>query len=318
MGIDFTWQFDAPTGVFKNHAMSSELRKASIVETKFMQFCRPEPGYGKNKGESITITRVSNLAVPTSSKILEQQRIPEDSLTITTKGITVSEFGRAVPYTSLAEDLGSYTMENVVQRALKDQMMVSLDATAAAAFTGSNAKIVAYPAGVSSLTFTTNGAAGGQGIANLNLYMVEQIRDYLFSTLNVPPYEGDDYIALVSTKAKRGVISDPAWQQWHTYTDNEAKFNGEIGRIEGIRFVEINNSLALSNSKGLNGVQGEAVFFGADAVVSAVALDPELRAKVPTDFGRSKSVAWYGILNFDVVWDTANKGEAKIVHFSST
>lgn len=318
MGIDFTWTFDTPTGVFKNHAMSSELRKASIVETKFMQFCRPEPGYGKNKGESITISRVSNLTIPTNGRILEQQRIPEDQLTITTKGITVAEWGRSVPYTSLSEDLGSYNMENVVQRALKDQMMVTLDNGAAAAFTGSSVQIVAYPAGVSSLTFTTNGSPGGQGIANLNMYMIEQIRDYLFTTLNAPPYEGDDYIALVSTKAKRGVISDPAWQQWHTYTDNEAKFNGEIGRVEGCRFIEINNTGALSGSKGLNGVQGEAVFFGADAVVSAVALDPELRAKVPTDFGRSKSVAWYGILEFGVVWDTANQGQAKIVHFSST
>lgn len=317
-GIDQTWAFDAPTGVYKNHAMSSELRKAAIAETKFMQFVRPEPGYGKNKGESVTITRVSNLSLPTNGRIQEQQRIPEDVLTITTVGITVSEWGRSVPYTSLSEDLGSFNMENIVQRALKDQMMLVLDNAAAGSFKSTSAKIKAYPAGISSLTFTTNGAAGGQGVANLNVYMVEQIRDYLFSTLNAPPYEGDDYIALVSTKAKRGVISDPAWQQWHTYTDPEAKYNGEIGRIEGCRFIEINNANALSGSKGAAGIQGEAVFFGADAVAMAIALDPELRAKVPEDFGRSKSVAWYGILEFGVVWDTANAGEAKIVHFTST
>lgn len=318
MAVEQTWAFDAPTGVYKNHAMSSELRKASIAETKFMQFVRPEAGYGKNKGESITISRVSNLTVPTNARIQEQQRIPEDSLSISTTSVTVAEWGRSVPYTSLSEDLGSFNMENIVQRALKDQMMLALDAGAASQFTGTSAKIVAYPAGVSTTTFTTNGTAGGSGLSNLNVYHVEQIRDYMFSTLFVPPYEGDDYIGLVSTKAKRGVISDPAWQQWHTYTDNEAKFNGEIGRLEGIRFIEINNTNALSGSKGSGSVQGEAVFFGADAVVSAVALDPELRAKVPEDFGRSKSVAWYGILEFGVVWNTANAGEAKIVHFSST
>lgn len=317
-GIEQTWTYDAPTGVYKNHAMSSELRKAAIAETKFMQFVRPEPGYGKNKGESITISRVSNLSVPTSGKILEAQRIPEDALTITTVAVTVSEWGRSVPYTNLSEDLGSFNMENIVQRALKDQMMLVLDSAAATAFKSTSAKIKAYPAGVASLTFTTNGVAGGTGLSNLNVYHVEQIRDYLFSTLNAPPFEGDDYIGLVSTKAKRGIISDPAWQQWHTYTDNEAKFNGEIGRMEGIRFIEVNNTSALSGSKGSGGVQGEAMFFGADAVVSAIALDPELRAKVPEDFGRSKSVAWYGILEFGVVWDTANAGEARIVHFTST
>ena len=246
MAVEQTWSFDAPTGVYKNHAMSSELRKAAIAETKFMQFVRPEPGYGKNKGESITISRVSNLAVPTNGRIQETQRIPEDALSITTVGITVSEWGRSVPYTSLSEDLGSFNMENIVQRALKDQMMLTLDNGSATAFKSTSAKIKAYPGSVSSITFGTSGTFGGTGAANLTVYHVEQIRDYLFSTLNCPPYEGDDYIGLVSTKAKRGVVSDPAWQQWHTYTDPQSKYNGEIGRIEGIRFIEINNTTALS------------------------------------------------------------------------
>jgi N4-gp56 family major capsid protein len=317
MSIDQTWLYDAPTGVYKNHAMSSEIRKAAIVETKFMQFCRPEPGYGKHKGESITITRVSNLPIPSSGVIQEAQRIPEDQLTLSTVGITVLEWGRSVPYTSLSEDLGSFSMENIVQRALKDQMMVTLDNAAAAAYKSSSVQIRAYASGVSSTTFTTNGAFGGTAVANLNVYQIEQIRDYMFSTLNIPPYEGDDYIALCSTHAKRGVMSDPAWQQWHTYTDNEAKFNGEIGRLEGVRFIEINNTGALSALAGSSTVAGQAIFFGADSVVTAVALDPELRAKQPEDFGRSKSVAWYGILQFGVVWNTANAGEAKIVYFGS-
>jgi len=50
----------------------------------------------------------------------------------------------------------------------------------------------------------------------------------------------------------------------------------------------------------------------------AVAEDPELRAKIPGDFGRSRAVAWYGILDFGLVWSTSNPGQARIVHFSST
>jgi hypothetical protein len=48
-----------------------------------------------------------------------------------------------------------------------------------------------------------------------------------------------------------------------------------------------------------------------------VVIDPELRAAIPGDFGRQKAVAWYGILDFGVIWDTANPGEAKIVHVTS-
>ena len=50
-----TWTFDAPTGVYKNHAMSENLRNAAIAEHKFMQFVATEAGYGRKKGESITI-----------------------------------------------------------------------------------------------------------------------------------------------------------------------------------------------------------------------------------------------------------------------
>lgn len=314
----FTWSFDAPSGVYKSHEMSSQLRKAAIAETRFMQFVKPEPGYGKKKGDTITITRLSQIAVPSSGKISEGIRIPEDTIQLTTVAITVSEWGRAVPYTSLHDDLSMFNLENMVQKSLKDQLSLVMDAAAAGAFKSSSAKIKATPDGIASIQFGTNGAAPTQALANLNVFHIEEIRDYMKTTLRVPAYEGGDYMCLASTKALRGIKRDPAWEKWHQYTDPQAKYNGEIGRIEGVRFIEINNTAALSGSLGLGGVMGEAVFFGDDAVAMAVAQDPELRAGMPQDFGRQKAVAWYGILDFGVVWDTANAGEAKIVHLSST
>jgi len=314
--MGFQWTFDAPTGVFKNHDMSARLRVAAIAETKFMQFVRPEPGYGKKMGESITITRLSNITEPTDGRLSENQRIPEDELVLSTIAVTVSEWGRSVPYTSLSEDLGSFDMENMIQRKLRDQMALVLDKAAAAAF--KLAQVKAIPDGVASIVFDTDGTPSTSATVNMNVYHVEQIRDYMFSTLLVPPMEGDDYIGLVSTKAKRGIISDPAWETWHKYTDPASKFNSEIGRLENIRFIEINNANALSGALGAGGVLGEAVIFGEDAVTMAVAEDPELRAEIPKDFGRLRSVAWYGILEFGIIWDTANAGEAKIVHVTSS
>lgn len=312
----FTWTYDAPTGVYKNHAMSEQLRFAAIVETKFMQFVTPEAGYGKKRGESVTITRISRLAIPTSGVLQENINIPEDVLSMTTVSITVVEWGRSVPYTSLSQDLAEFNMENIVQRALKDQMKVVLDNAAASAF--KTGQIKATMTGVSSVNFDTNGTVSQTALANLNMYGVEQIRDYMYTTLNVPPFEGDDYICLVSTKAKRGVMNDPAWEPWHRYTDPEAKYNSEIGRMENIRFIEINNTGALSANPGASQtVQGEAVFFGADAVAMAIAEDPELRARIPQDYGRSRGVAWYGILQFGLVWTTSNAGEARVVHLTS-
>jgi N4-gp56 family major capsid protein len=210
-----------------------------------------------------------------------------------------------------------FNTENIVQRTLKDQMKLVMDGAASAAFRSSSAKIKATPLTAGSIQFGTAGVAPATALANLNVYHVEEIRDYMFGTLRIPAYEGDDYIAIVSTRAKRGVISDPSWETWHKYTDPTAKYNGEIGRIENIRFIETNNFSAISNLVGSSTALGEAVFFGADAVAMAVVQDPELRAMIPGDYGRQKGVAWYGIAEWGVIWDTANAGEARIVHVTS-
>lgn len=314
--MSFQWAFDMPTGTLKNHDLSNQLRVAAIAETKFMQFVRPEAGYGKKMGESITITRVSNISEPTNGRLTENERIPEDNVVLTTVAITVSEWGRSVPYTSLSQDLGKFDVENIIQKQLKNQMSLVMDKAAADAF--QTAQVKAIPDGISSLTFDTDGTASTAATVNLNMYHVEQIRDYMFATLYVPPLEGDDYVCLIATNGKRGLLSDPKWEQWQKYTDPSSKFNSEIGRIENIRFVEVNNANALSGSLGTGSVLGEALFFGDDAVAMAVAEDPELRASIPGDFGRSKAVAWYGILEFGLVWDTATAGEARVVHVTSS
>lgn len=315
--MSHSWTSDGVSGVYKNHKLSSKIRMAAIAEAKLMQFVTPEEGYGRNNGESVTITRVSNVTVPTSTLLVEGVRISEDNVSLSTQAITVAENGRAIPYTNLAVDLAHFDLKNAIQRKLRDQLKLSMDISAAAAF--KEGQVKAIPSALSTTTFDTDGTASTAATVNLNMYHVESIRDYMFSTLNIDPYMGDDYMCVLITKAKRGLLRDPQWQDWKKYTDPSAKFNGEIGRIENIRFVETNHTSALSDSKGTGSVLGEAVFFGADPVRMAVAQDPELRAKESEDYGRSKGVAWYGIYGFGQIWkDSANAGEARVVHLTSS
>ena len=313
----FQWNFDAPTGVFKNHKLSSQLREAAIAETKFMQFVRPEAAFGKRMGESLTITRLSNITQPTSTVLDENTRIPEDDLVLSTQAVTVLENGRSVPFTSFAQDLSHVDLRNSIQLKLKDQMRLALDIDAAAAF--KEGQVKAIPNGLASIVFDTDGVASTQATVNLNIFHIEQIRDFMFSTLNISAAVGDDYMSVISTKAKRGLMNDPTWEEWKKYTDPSGKFSSEVGRIEGIRFVESNHTSALSGSLGSGGVLGEAVMFGDDAVIMAVAEDPELRAKLAEDYGRSNGVAWYGIYAFQQIWkDSSTAGEARVIHVTSS
>jgi N4-gp56 family major capsid protein len=314
-----SWVSDGPSGVYKNHDLSSKIRMAAIKEAKFMQFVKPEEGYGKKKGESVTITRVSNVTVPSDDVLVELSRVPEDTLSLSTQAITVAERGRAIPYTKLSVDLASFDLGGAIQKKLKDQLKLRMDITAATAFKAG--QILAVPTGISATTFETDGSVSNAAVSNLNMYHVESIRDYMFSTLNIAPYVDDDYVCIMITQAKRGLMRDPAWVDWKKYTDPAAKYNGEIGRIENIRFVETNHTTALADAAGTGSVLGKAVFFGEDPVTMAVAEDPHLIAEenVGHDFGRQKSVAWYGIYGFGQIWsDSANAGEARVVYVTST
>lgn len=310
----FQWQFDAPTGTFKQHALSAEIYKASVEESVFMEYPKPVSGFGRKRGENVTLKRVSAISEPTSPDLLEGIRIPEDQLTLSTRSITVKEIGRSVPFTSFAEDLSSLDLEGTIQGELRRQMKLALDTKCAAAF--KTTKIKYAITGLASNNIATNGTFGAASTDNMNVFHCEEIRDYLFDTLRAPPYSGDDYIGIFRTLGLRGIKRDPDWEEWHKYTDPSAKMNSENGRIENIRFIETNHSNALGKV-GTSSVLGEGVVFGADAVAMVEALTPELRASLPQDFGRQKAVAWYGILEFGTIWDTGNAGEAKIVHVGS-
>lgn len=311
---NFTWNFDAPTGVYKSRYMSAELYQAAIANTLFVEHASPIGGFGKNKGETVTLKRIKALTEPTSPVLSEGVRIPEDTLTINTTSLTVQEIGRAVPYTSLSDDLGAVDMENAIQKELRRQMQLSLDTLAATAFKSTLIKYI--PTGVASRTINADGTTAA-GNTPLNAYHLEEIRDYLATTLFAPKI-GDSYIGIFAQKSTRGVKRDPAWDEWHKYTDPQARWNNEIGRWEDIRILECTHTNALSNTKGTGSVIGEGVVFGDDSVVLAEVITPELRAGIPADFGRSRTVAWYGVLKFGLVWDTGNAGEAKVVHYTSS
>jgi N4-gp56 family major capsid protein len=311
----FTWVFDAPTGTYKNNNLAMKLYEAAVENSVFVDHVRTVEGYGRNSGESVTLTRVQNITEPTSADLEETVRIPEDEFNLSTKVITVKELGRAVPYTSLSQDLSKFDTENPIQRKLRDQMRLVLDTKAAVAFRSASVKYV--PTGAATNSITTNGTPSGPATSNMNFFHVEEIRDYMFDTLQVPPLEGDDYIGIFRTLGLRGIKRDTKWEEWHKYLDPQAKYNGEVGRIEGVRFIETNHNNALRKI-GTASVLGEGVVFGEDSVALAEAMTPELRAAIPGDFGRSKAVAWYGILEFGIIWDTGNAGEARVVHVAST
>src|SRR5687768_12043760 len=97
------WIYDAPNGVYKNHTLSSKLRHQALAKTVFMNYLTPEPGFGKKKGESVTITRI--LRLPLANRVGETDRLPSGRPPIETKQVKISEWGFKIPMTQFETNL---------------------------------------------------------------------------------------------------------------------------------------------------------------------------------------------------------------------
>lgn len=318
MAAAFQWIPDVPNGVMRNRALSEKMRYASIAQTKALQFVKPEPGFGRGQGETITIARARNIAVPTSAIIGRNQKIPIDQMPLAQTTITVQKYGRGVEFDEETEVLFKFNPKDFIQKSLIKQMKLVLDAICFAAFKG--AQIRFAPQSAVGGTFTTDaGTTPATATSNVTVSHVKLLRDYLVSTIHAEPYEGDDYVGLAATKALRGVKDDPEFLAWRQYIEPEMAFyRGESGMVEHIRLIEITHGNGLSGTKGTGSVLGEMVVFGEDPVVMVEAITPELRMAIPGNFGLQKSIAWYGMLAFGEVWPTANDGEARILYVTSS
>jgi N4-gp56 family major capsid protein len=303
------WNLDITDGVLKNHDISNEILHASYEKCRAMEFVKVVP-FGKNRGQSVTVPRVHAITEPEDASLEELGSIPEDAFSISGTKITVAEYARVLPYTSLEEELLSFDLEVELQDLLREQMTLVLDTLSIAAF--KLAKIYATMTNGTTISFATGGAPTAVAGSDLNVYTVEEVMKYLIETLYAPPYD-EDYVCLARYRSLLAIRKDVTyWQPWHVYTDPESKYNGEVGRLERCRFVETNHSKALKNM-GPAGAYTQAVFFGKDAVAMAETTPAELRAGIPSDLGRKKIVGWYMVAGWNIRWETANAREARVV-----
>lgn len=305
-----SWTYDAPSNTYKNHALSTNIRRQAIADTTFMKFLTQEPGFGKKKGESVTITRI--LRLPLATRVAETDRLPSGRPPIETKTVSVSEWGFKIPVTDFEKNLTHYDIMNPFQATLREQIELTMDQMAAAAFKLTPIKYVPLAAGAA---ITTNGTPSGTSDQNLGISDLRDIHDYLSGDLKTPPYRNGKYVGILSTKAARGIKNDPEYKEWIAPTSSEPLMNGVLKDVEGFTLIESNNFEAIANLAGASTTTGEAIFFGADAAGMLEVMAPEIRMGLPDDLGRFQDIGWVGILEAFLVWETASL--ARVVHVTS-
>lgn len=305
-----SWTYDAPSGVYKDHVLSSRIREAAIADAQFMRFARPETSFGKGKGQSVTITKVFPLSL--ASRVAELDRLPSGRPAIDTMSITVSEWGFKIPMTEFEKNLTSFDLTNQFQRVLRDQMKLTMDDMAADAFKTTPIKYTPQTTGAVINTASTPSLAD----KNLTIADLRQIHDYLRGTLKAPKYRNGKYVGILSTKAARGIKNDPEYKDWQAPSGSGPFMDARLRDVEGFMLIETNHDSALDDAMGTGNVLGEAIFFGEDPVALATVDEPELRAGIPEDLGRFRDVGWVGTLDAGLVWTEASY--ARVIHVTST
>lgn len=86
-----------------------------------------------------------------------------------------------------------------------------------------------------------------------------------------PKFEGNTYVMVIHPSQAYDLRASKEWKEFHQYADVAPIFNGEIGTLHGVRFIESNNVKVEINSTSKKAVY-KALAMGKDAFG---VLDPE-------------------------------------------
>lgn len=106
---------------------------------------------------------------------------------------------------------------------------------------------------------------------NLTARVINKAVTNLKKGAKMKKYSGGYYVAVVHPDVAEDLRNDPAWIESHKYAAVEEIFNGEIGRMHGVRFLE-SNLAPVIKSAGQTYATFKTIFLAKDAFA---VIDPE-------------------------------------------
>ena len=325
------WGVNSLGGYMYSLELSDILRTAVQPLCKFRQFADAKDftDKGLHKGQSFT-WNIYNDVSSQGTTLVETSTLAESNFTIAQGTGTVTELGNSVPYTGFLDNLSKHPVQEIINKVLKNDAKKGLDGQAWYQFSSTPLKVVPSGSGSTgtstiSVTLTTNGTATlTNSVAFSNLH-VKSIVDAM-KERNIPPYMGDEYFGIAWPTTWRPMKNN--LEGVYQYRDEgfQMIYNGEIGKYEGVRFIEQTNIphgnynsgnyvTASSFTPWVNGLSDWIYFFGEDTVAEALVVPEEMRGKIPTDYGRAKGIAWYYLGGFALTQTQAL--QARILQWSS-
>lgn len=218
----------------------------------FYQFGMKKP-LPKNEGTSVLWNRLTKLAmgfqlsqgVPTSTA---------NALSTTTVSAIIAQYGGFTAISDLVSLTSISQPMELAAEALGKQAALTVDSVVRNAIwmheAVTNASAHFLVKSSASELFDYQGRVSGamRTVSSTEIIAVSDIRTAVFGLrkLDVAPYEGNDYIAIVHPEIAEDICGDSTFVNWHQYAGNQDAitnlYNGEIGKIYGCRFVQTTNA----------------------------------------------------------------------------
>lgn len=206
--------------------------QAELVHDQFGQK-RPIP---KNGGKKIEFRKFASL--PKALTPLTEGVTPDGrKLSVTALEATVSQYG---DYIVQSDALELTAIDNTIVEATKilgRQAGLTLDTvTRNVLQAGSN--VVYCPKSDGTAVTDT---ADLDSTCKLTVATIKRVAAFLKKN-NAPRIDGS-YVAIIHPYAAHDLMADPEWVDAHKYATPENIYEGEIGKIAGVRFVETSEAL---------------------------------------------------------------------------
>lgn len=229
-----------------------KLMQANLVHTQFGK----KDSVPKNGGKTIEYRMFS--AFPKVSEPLTEGVTPEGApLNVTTVSKTLEEFGA---YSTHTDTLVLTAIDNIISEATEkhaENAVLTLDTITRNELNAGTNVVYAAKGGV---RVTSRGALTADHKLTYNdvAYMSTMLKRN-----NAPKIDGS-YIAIIHPDVAQDIMLDERWIDVQKYKNPENIYNGEIGKLHNVRFIESTEALCTKEGAGGVGVYS-TLFIGKDA-----------------------------------------------------
>lgn len=248
--MTWRWKKEPSKAYLTCKAASTQLRYAALLEARVVQFAHAvyEP---EMQVKNMTEEGVQRKLIPPKIKI--------------------TKIGRAIELLPNYVPFQLFDLKDPIQKHLVWQIRNVLDHLSMAALKQGSMEII------------TSATVLGSVIRRAKWTGIEAlcgiVSGYLSSCMQ--PYCGIDYMGIGGVRFLRAVKSHPKVHSWKEYlNEGDVLWNGEICKINNIRWIELSDTSLLKN---------EAVVFGHQGLLLNEVQTPELRIF-------EGMIAWYGLL----------------------